>query len=88
MYFDALSECPPCYDLILDQVNIIRQKTKELQGIIGDVGRSGSLSEAEFRRQMTEVNDSLLKLLLDARRAVGKFTHIIGWRRAKRSLMA
>ena len=68
----VLSECPPCYDLILEQVNIIRQKMKELQVIIGDVGRQGGLSEAEFRRQMTEVNDSLLKLLLDARRAVGK----------------
>ena len=67
------TDCPPCYDLVLDRVRIHRQKLAELREIVENVGKNpGSINDTDFRRRMNEVNESVNQLLNDARGAVGK----------------
>ena len=58
--------------MVLDRVNIHRRKLAELREIIENVGKSpGSINDTDFRRRMSEVNESVTDLLNDARDAVG-----------------
>ena len=66
-------DCPPCYDLVLEKVNIHREKLKDLRVIIENVASNpGSFNDTDFLKRMSEVNDSVNVLLNDARNAVGK----------------
>ena len=58
----------------MDRVRIHRQKLAELREIVENVGKNpGSINDTDFRRRMSEVNESVNVLLNDAREAVGKF---------------
>ena len=56
----------------MDRVRIHRQKLAELREIVENVGKNpGSINDTDFRRRMSEVNESVNVLLNDAREAVG-----------------
>ena len=63
--------------LFLDRVKIHRRKLSELRDIIENVARDpGSINDTDFRRRMSEVNESVNDLLNDARGAVGKHSDL------------
>lgn len=65
-------DCPACYSLVQDRVNIHRGKISELRELIENIGRNpGKINDTDFRHRMSEVNDTVNLLVQDARRAVG-----------------
>ena len=61
----------------MDRVRIHRQKLAELREIVENVGKNpGSINDTDFRRRMSEVNESVNVLLNDAREAVGKLFYM------------
>ena len=67
------SDCPPCYSLVQERVNIHRRKVNELRELIKNVKENPkSVNDTEFRRQLQAVNQTVNDLLSDAKNAVGK----------------
>ncbi|XP_041371142.1 laminin subunit gamma-1-like [Gigantopelta aegis] len=63
-------DCPRCYDLVQEQVNIHRTKLRELTNLINNIGNNPSLfNDTEFISYMKAVNTSVNVLLKDARGA-------------------
>jgi len=68
-----VSDCPPCYSLVQDQVHILRSKINELREIIHNIGDNPQkVDDADFRRKLRAVNDSVNDLWRDAMHAGGK----------------
>ena len=69
-----LSDCPPCYSLVQDQVHIVRSKINELREIIRNIGDNPQeVDDADFRRKLKAVNDSVHDLWREAMHAGGKY---------------
>ncbi|PVD22260.1 hypothetical protein C0Q70_18068 [Pomacea canaliculata] len=63
-------DCPQCYDLVQEQVNIHRGKLRELTALINNIGNNPSLfNDSEFLAVLGQVNDSVNVLLDEARGA-------------------
>ena len=64
-------DCPPCYDLVQDHVNILRRQIKELQDIITNIGDNPqAINDTDFRAKMSAVNESVFHLWTDARNKI------------------
>ena len=73
-----LTACPACYNLIKERVDIHRRKMVDLRTLIDNIGKNPkAIDDTDFRRRLDEVNDSVMDLLNDARKAIGKFTDIL-----------
>ncbi|CAH1787839.1 unnamed protein product [Owenia fusiformis] len=65
-------DCPPCYSLVQEKVNIHRRKINELRILIKNIGKDpSSVDDADFRRRLEEMQIIVDELLQDARNAVG-----------------
>ncbi|XP_046546813.1 LOW QUALITY PROTEIN: laminin subunit gamma-1-like [Haliotis rubra] len=63
-------DCPACYDLVQDQVNIHRAKLRDLTNLINNIGNNPSLfNDTKFISVMGEVNKTVNVLLDEARGA-------------------
>lgn len=74
------TDCPQCYDLVQEQVNIHRGKLRELTALINNIGNNPSLfNDSEFLAVLGQVNDSVNVLLDEARGASSElvFSHAI-----------
>ena len=71
--FFCRADCPACYSLVQDRVNIHRVKLNELRDLVENIGKNpGQINDTDFRARIAEVNVTVVQLLQDARRAVGK----------------
>ena len=67
------SDCPACYNLVQEKVNIHRQKLSDLENLIINIGNNPSaFNDTQFLSYMNQVNDSVVMLLDEARGAVSK----------------
>lgn len=65
-------DCPVCYNLIQQQVTILRRKINELTLIIENINNNPSaIDDADFRRKLDSVNDLVMRLWQDAKRYTG-----------------
>nr|KAG5699979.1 hypothetical protein BaRGS_001798 [Batillaria attramentaria] len=63
-------DCPQCYDLVQEQVNIHRGKLRDLTTLINNIGNNPSLfNDSEFLSVLGQVNNSINVLLDEARSA-------------------
>lgn len=63
-------DCPQCYDLVQEQVNIHRGKLRDLTALINNIGSNPSLfNDSEFLSVLGQVNTSINVLLDEARSA-------------------
>ncbi|KAL4219663.1 Laminin-type epidermal growth factor-like domai [Mactra antiquata] len=63
-------DCPPCYSLVQERVNIHRGKLRELNNLILNIGSDPTaFNDTQFLSQLTLVNDSVNVLLNDAQGA-------------------
>ncbi|XP_060569790.1 laminin subunit gamma-1-like, partial [Ruditapes philippinarum] len=63
-------DCPPCYSLVQERVNIHRGKLRELNNLILNIGNDPTaFNDTQFLTQLTQVNDSVNVLLDEARGA-------------------
>ena len=70
LYVLCLTECPPCYSLVQERVNIHRGKLRELNNLILNIGNDpDAFNDTKFTEQMGNVNDSINILLSEARGA-------------------
>ena len=68
------TECPPCYSLVQERVNIHRGKLRELNNLILNIGNDpDAFNDTKFTEQMGSVNDSINILLNEARGASSKY---------------
>lgn len=66
-------DCPACYSLVQERVNIHRGKLRDLHHHIITIGTDpDNFNNTEFMRRMNEVNDSVVLLLDEARGTKGK----------------
>ena len=73
-----LADCPVCYNLVQEQVNILRRSISELRLIIENIGDDPEeIDDADFRRQLTIVNVTVVQLWEDAKRLSGWYTYIL-----------
>ena len=73
MFF--LPDCPDCYNLVQQQVNILRRKINELRTIIENINKNPqAFNDTDFRRKLALVNDSVVRLWQDAKRFTGNKT--------------
>jgi len=67
-------DCPPCYSLVQERVNIHRGKLRELNNIILNIGNDPTaFNDTQFLVQLTQVNDSVNILLNEAKGATSKY---------------
>jgi len=72
-------DCPVCYNLVQEQINILRRKIIELRTIIRNINENpGAIDDTEFRRKLRTVNETVVQLLFDARRNSGKYLKTMG----------
>ena len=72
------SDCPACYSLVQERITIHRHKVNELRELIENIGKNpGQINDTDFRKRMNEVNETVVQLVNDARKAVGKW--MAGW---------
>ena len=65
-----LTDCPQCYNLVQEQVNIHRGKLRDLTALINNIGNNPSLfNDSEFLSVLGQVNNSVNVLLDEARGA-------------------
>jgi laminin gamma 1 len=66
-------DCPVCYNVVQEQVNILRRQINELREIIIHIGGSDRppIDDADFKRQLTLVNITVVRLWNDAKRFSG-----------------
>lgn len=65
-----VTDCPACYNLVQDRVNIFRKNLEELKLLIANIGdHPQAINDTDFVRRIREVNASVTDLLDDARRA-------------------
>ncbi|ESP04836.1 hypothetical protein LOTGIDRAFT_211656 [Lottia gigantea] len=63
-------DCPPCYDLVQERVNIHRGKLRDLSNLINNIeANPGLFNDTEFINHLKTVNKSVNVLLNDARGA-------------------
>lgn len=63
-------DCPPCYSLVQERVNIHRGKLRELNNLILNIGNDpDAFNDTQFTEQIGKVNDSINILLNEARGA-------------------
>lgn len=63
-------DCPKCYDLVQEQVNIHRGKLRDLNNLINNIGSNPSLfNDSEFLSVLGQVNSSINMLMDEARGA-------------------
>ena len=64
------TDCPPCYSLVQERVNIHRGKLRELNNLILNIGNDpDAFNDTQFTEQIGKVNDSINILLSEARGA-------------------
>uniref|UniRef100_A0A4W3JXR0 Laminin subunit gamma 1 n=1 Tax=Callorhinchus milii TaxID=7868 RepID=A0A4W3JXR0_CALMI len=60
-------ECPTCYRLVKDKVNEQRQKLKDLEDLIANLGTSqDTVSDKAFEERLKEAEKTIMDLLRDA----------------------
>ncbi|XP_069794299.1 laminin subunit gamma-1 isoform X1 [Narcine bancroftii] len=60
-------ECPACYRLVKDKVNDHRQKLKDLEDLIANLGTSqDTVSDKAFEERLKEAENAIMDLLRDA----------------------
>jgi len=65
-------DCPVCYNVVQQQVNILRRSVSELRLIIENIGDNPqAINDTDFRRQLTVVNVTVVRLWDDAKRLSG-----------------
>lgn len=70
-------DCPPCYSLVQERVNIHRGKLRELNNIILNIGSDPTaFNDTQFLAQLTTVNDSVNVLLNEARGATSRLPDV------------
>ena len=70
---EFFSECPPCYRLVQNQVNVHRGKLRDLENLIVNIGNNpAAFNDTQFLVYMNQVNDSVIMLLDEARGAISK----------------
>ena len=75
VYTSILTDCPPCYSLVQERVNIHRGKLRELNNLILNIGNDpDAFNDTHFTEQMSKVNDSINILLNEARGASSKYS--------------
>ncbi|KAH3798034.1 laminin subunit gamma-1-like [Dreissena polymorpha] len=63
-------DCPPCYSLVQERVNVHRGKLRELSNLIVNIGNDPTaFNDTKFLEQLKVVNDSVNVLLNDAQGA-------------------
>lgn len=63
-------DCPPCYSLVQERVNIHRGKLRELNNLILNIGNDPTtFNDTHFLSRLADVNNSVNTLLNDARGA-------------------
>ncbi|WAR30636.1 LAMC1-like protein [Mya arenaria] len=63
-------DCPPCYSLVQERVNVHRGKLRELSNLIINIGNDPTaFNDTKFLNQLTVVNESVNALLDEARGA-------------------
>ena len=73
-----LADCPQCYDLVQEQVNIHRGKLRDLTALVNNIGNNPSLfNDSEFLSVLGQVNNSINVLLDEARGASSEWWE--GW---------
>jgi len=71
-YFST-PDCPPCYSLVQERVNVHRGKLRELNNLILNIGNDPTaFNDTKFLAQLMVVNDSVNNLLDEARGASSK----------------
>ena len=66
-------DCPPCYSLVQERVNVHRGKLRELNNLILNIGNDPTaFNDTKFLAQLMVVNDSVNNLLDEARGASSK----------------
>lgn len=62
-------DCPPCYNLVQDQVNIHRKNLREMRKYMEVIKKSPTaFNDTEFLQRMKDVSSSADRLVRDARR--------------------
>ncbi|GAB6031450.1 Laminin B (Domain IV) [Chamberlinius hualienensis] len=65
-------DCPPCYDLVQDSADLMRQKLKDLEELLNLIEQSpGFENDADFEDKLREVQRRVDDLLRDAKNAQG-----------------
>ena len=74
-----LADCPQCYDLVQEQVNIHRGKLRDLTSLVNNIGNNPSLfNDSEFLSVLGQVNNSVNILLDEARGASSEWWEGLG----------
>lgn len=69
----SFTDCPPCYSLVQQRVNVHRGKLRDLKNLIINIGNNpAAFNDTDFREHMNKVNDSVVMLLDEARGAISK----------------
>jgi len=69
-----VSDCPVCYNVVQQHVTELRQSIYNLRIIIENIGQHPeTIDDTDFRRQLTVVNRTVVRLWQDARRLSGNF---------------
>ena len=67
------ADCPVCYNVVQQHVNTLRRSIRNLRLIIENIGEHpGAIDDTDFRRQLTIVNATVVRLWEDARRLSGR----------------
>ena len=69
------ADCPVCYNIVQEHVNIVRRSIYELRLIVENIGdRPEAIDDTDFRRQLTIVNVTVVRLWEDAKQLSGMST--------------
>lgn len=69
------TDCPACYNLVQDAVNVHRLKLTELSDLLDDINKNPSIiDDKEFEVKLREVMAEVDKLLDDAKKATGLYS--------------
>jgi len=70
----SCTDCPVCYNIVQQHVNMLRRSITELRLIIENIGdHPQQINDTDFRRQLTIVNVTVVRLWEDAKRLSGMF---------------
>ncbi|KAG8233283.1 hypothetical protein J437_LFUL013627 [Ladona fulva] len=65
-------DCPPCYNLVLDDANRHREKLKEFQKLLANIESNPTvIKDATFEERLVEVQDRVTQLWEDAKKGSG-----------------
>lgn len=65
-------DCPVCYNMIQQNVNILRRKINELRLIIQNIHQNpGVVDDTDFKRKLYEMNNLVIRLWQDAKKYTG-----------------